>query len=122
MKKLFITAFAGGLLLTTTQAQWSHKEGDPEPHPPGHLVQPFTKAEWNASNFAPPESVEWLRDARYGMFIHFGLSTHDNAGLSWGTCRTRKAPESGDGQVPDPSAPHLPRTYHIVFSLESSNS
>jgi alpha-L-fucosidase len=65
------------------------------------LVQPFTEAEWDASNFALPEDVQRFRDAKYGMFIHFGLSAHDNADLSWGTCFTRKAPDCGHGPVPD---------------------
>lgn len=71
------------------------------PHPPGHLVQPFTQAEWEASNFAAADDVQWFRDAKYGMFIHFGLATHNNAELSWGVCQTRKAPDVGNGPVPD---------------------
>jgi alpha-L-fucosidase len=82
-------------------AQWSHKEGDPLPHPPGILVQPFAKADWEASNFAPATAPQWFRDAKYGMFIHFGLSTHNNSDLSWGVCRTRKAPDVGSGPVAD---------------------
>ena len=118
MKKLLLTAFAGSLLLTTAHAQWSHREGDPEPHPPGKLVQPFTQAEWEASNFAPAKSVEWFRDAKYGMFIHFGLSTHDNADLSWGTCRTRKAPDVGGGPVAD----EVWQAYPEDFKLEKFNA
>jgi alpha-L-fucosidase len=82
-------------------AQWSHKDGDPMPAQAGHLVQPFTKAEWEASNFASEKDLQWFRDAKYGMFIHFGLSTHNNAELSWGTCYTRKSPDGGHGPVPD---------------------
>lgn len=66
-----------------------------------HKVQPFTDVEWDASNFAAPADLQWFRDAKYGMFIHFGLSTHDNKNLSWGTCYTRKAPDTGNGPVPD---------------------
>jgi alpha-L-fucosidase len=118
IKKLLLTAFAGSFLLTTTHAQWSHREGDPEPHPPGKLVEPFTQAEWDASNFAPPEALEWFRDAKYGMFIHFGLSTHDNANLSWGTCRTRKAPDRGAGPVPD----EVWQAYPKDFKIEKFNA
>ena len=71
------------------------------PHPPSILVQPFTKAEWDASNFAPAKDLQWFRDAKYGMFIHFGLSTHNTAELSWGVCQNRKAPDAGSGPVPD---------------------
>jgi alpha-L-fucosidase len=82
-------------------AQWSHKEGAPMPHSPRHLVQPFTQAEWEASNFADAKDLQWFRDAKFGMFIHFGLSTRHNADLSWGTCRTRKAPDHGSGPIED---------------------
>lgn len=66
-----------------------------------HLYQPFSLAEWQQSNFAAQADLNWFRDARYGMFIHFGLSTFVNADLSWGVCRTRKAPDCGEGPVPD---------------------
>jgi alpha-L-fucosidase len=94
-----LAAFASAVI--PADSQWSHKEGDPMPHPPGHLVQPFTQAEWEASNFAAADDVQWFRDAKYGMFIHFGLATHNNAELSWGVCQTRKAPDVGNGPVPD---------------------
>jgi len=111
-----LVALSGGGLLT--HAQWSHKAGDPEPHSPGKLVQPFTQAEWEASNFAPAKSVEWFRDAKYGMFIHFGLSTHDNADLSWATCRTRKAPDTGGGPVAD----EVWQAYPKDFKIEKFNA
>jgi alpha-L-fucosidase len=83
-------------------AQWSRKEGDPKPPVQQHyLVQPFTKAEWETSNFAKEQDLQWFRDAGYGMFIHFGLSTRINAELSWGTIKTRKAPDYGSGPVAD---------------------
>lgn len=63
--------------------------------------QPFTREEWEASNFAPASSIAWFRDARYGMFVHFGLSTFKNQDLSWGICHTRKAPDTGHGPYPD---------------------
>lgn len=66
-----------------------------------YLVQKFTPADWNASNFAAPKDLEWFRDARYGMFIHFGLSTYVGKDLSWGVCHTRKAPDQGHGPYPD---------------------
>ncbi|MCX6972435.1 MAG: alpha-L-fucosidase [Verrucomicrobia bacterium] len=101
MKNIILTGLLAGTILTDATAQWSHKEGDPMPHPAGIVVQPFTHAEWDASNFAPAKDLQWYRDARYGMFIHFGLSTHNNADLSWGVCQTRKAPDAGSGPVPD---------------------
>jgi hypothetical protein len=39
MEKTHLALAASFLIpLTTTHAQWSHKAGDPEPHPPGVLV------------------------------------------------------------------------------------
>ncbi len=66
-----------------------------------HKVHLFTENQWNASNFAAPSDLQWFRDAKYGMFIHFGLSTHHKADLSWGTCHTRKLPDKGKGPIPD---------------------
>jgi len=62
MKPTLLALAASFLIpLTTTQAQWLHEAGELEPHSSGVLVQPFTQAERDASNFAPPESVEWFR-------------------------------------------------------------
>ena len=72
MKNIILAGLLAGTILTNASAQWSHKEGDPMQHPPGALVQPFTKAEWDASNFAPTKDLQWFRAAKYGMFIHFG--------------------------------------------------
>jgi alpha-L-fucosidase len=103
MKTKVMTALVAALLLThqNAAAQWSHREGDSMPHPPGILVQPFARAEWDASNFADAKDLQWFRDAKFGMFIHFGLSTRHNADLSWGTCHTRKAPDTGNGPIAD---------------------
>ncbi len=73
------------------------------PKPPGrdYLYQPFTVDQWNKSSFAGKQQIKWFKDARYGMFIHFGLSSYKNADLSWGVCYTRKAPDFGHGPYPD---------------------
>jgi alpha-L-fucosidase len=94
---------------------YSHREDFPLP--PGAkpiFYQPFTKDEWAASNFAADDAVESFHDWRYGMFIHFGLSTYQNANLSWGICHTRKAPDCGNGPVADEEWQSWPKE----FSLE----
>lgn len=101
IQAFIFTGLLAGTIIPNATAQWSHKEGNPVPHPPSVLLQPFTKAEWDASNFAPAKDLQWFHDAKYGMFIHFGLSTHNKADLSWGVCQTRKAPDAGSGPVPD---------------------
>ncbi len=82
-------------------AQWSQKEGDPRACSVGYLVQSFTKAEWEASNFAPERDLQWFRDAKVGMLLQFGLSTHDNLETSWGSRYTRKVPDEGHGPISD---------------------
>ncbi len=61
------------------------KEGSP-------LVHVVDDAAWERSNFASAEDVAWFREARYGMFICYGLSTFVNRDLSWGVM---------DGAFPD---------------------
>jgi alpha-L-fucosidase len=81
-------------------AQWSVLEDDPRPRNPSRLFEVFSKEDWQKSNFATEEDLQWFRDAKYGMFIHFGLSTYKNAELSWGVCSVRKAPDTGSGPYP----------------------
>jgi alpha-L-fucosidase len=70
-------------------------------------------ADWDASNFAAEKDLQWFRDAKYGMFIHFGLSTHNNADLSWGVCQTRKPPDTGSGPVADAVWQGWPRDFQF---------
>jgi alpha-L-fucosidase len=88
------------LLVTPLSAQWSVLKGDPRPKKPAHLYQEFDRKDWDASNFASKKNLKWFQDAKYGMFVHFGLSTYKNADLSWGICKVRKAPDSGEGSYP----------------------
>lgn len=87
-------------MLTPLHAQWSVMEDDPRPRQPERLFEVFSKEEWKKSNFAAKEDLQWFRDAKYGMFVHFGLSTFKNAELSWGVCAERKAPDKGSGPYP----------------------
>ncbi len=81
---------------------YSHREDFPlPPHAKLCFHQPFSLEAWSASSFAPASRIEWFRAARYGMFIHFGLSTYKNQDLSWGICHTRKPPDCGHGPYPD---------------------
>jgi alpha-L-fucosidase len=84
----------------TVFAQWSVLESDPRPRTPAHAFEVFTPDQWNASNFADEKDLQWFRDAKYGMFVHFGLSTYKKAELSWGVCQVRKAPDKGSGPYP----------------------
>ena len=91
-----LAALAGLYLLSDPlSAQWSIKEDHPMAGKPGLRNQVFSEEEWNRSNFASEEELQWFRDAKYGMFIHFGLSTYKNENLSWGVCDARKLPDRG---------------------------
>lgn len=81
---------------------YSHLETFPA-KPPGrdYLYQPFTVEQWQKSSFASERELAWFKDARYGMFIHFGLSSYKKADLSWDVCYTRKAPDFGHGPYAD---------------------
>ncbi len=79
-------------------AQWSHKEGDPLiARPLQILAQPFSKAEWEASNFASEEDLQWFRDAKYGMFLCYGLSTRVKKEMSFSIVPNPKAPDIDSG-------------------------
>jgi alpha-L-fucosidase len=101
ISKVLAVCALGMTLNQSVSAQWAHKEGDPMPHSEGYLVQPFTKVEWDASNYAPEHDIQWFRDAKVGFLAQFGLSTHNYAEVSWGLCYTRKAPDYGHGPIPD---------------------
>jgi len=88
------------LLATSVHAQWSVLEDDPRPRNPSRLFEVFSQEEWDKSNFADEKDLDWFRDAKYGMFLHFGLSTYKNAELSWGVCEVRKVPDTGSGPYP----------------------
>jgi alpha-L-fucosidase len=87
-------------MLTPACAQWAVLADDPRPRNPARLFEVFSKEDWNRSNFATDQDLQWFRDAKYGMFLHFGLSTFKNAELSWGVCGERKPPDTGAGPYP----------------------
>jgi alpha-L-fucosidase len=95
-------------------AQWSILKNDSSKHERWNLLQRFTPQEWNASNFASEKEMQWFKDAKYGMFIHFGLSTYIGKDLSWGMCYTRKAPDQGRGLIAD----SIWTKYPAEFALE----
>lgn len=93
MKKFIAIAF---LLFNITigHAQWaikesqfkgSHLESIHTKHP--YLVHVIPDQEWDSSNFATNEDIQWFKDAKFGMYIHFGLSTFVNQDLSWGMAK-----------------------------------
>lgn len=99
MKK-YIAIFYLLLVTESSFAQWTIKES----LLPGsnleeiiktkpYLVQVVPDAEWDGSNYASQEDLQWFKDAKYGMFISFGLSTFVNKELSWGIIGDRVLPD-----------------------------
>lgn len=60
----------------------------------GILFEHFTKEQWDGSNFAKSEVINIWQDRRYGMFIHFGITSKANRDLSWGSISMRYAPDA----------------------------
>jgi alpha-L-fucosidase len=83
------------------RAQWSILNTDPRPTQEAYKYQSFSKTEWENSNFATTAQMAWFNNARYGMFIHFGLSAYVNEDMSWPIVYSRKAPDEGHGAYPD---------------------
>ncbi len=81
-------------------AQWAVVDTDEREREPPHLYHAFSQAEWDAYQGAPEESVRKFREARYGLFIHYGLSSFKGADLSWSRA-THAFPDPGSGTIPD---------------------
>ena len=54
----------------------------------------FTKEQWESSNHAAPGTMKAWQDFRYGMFIHFGITSKAEHDLSWGSIPRRYAPDT----------------------------
>ena len=85
---------------TSALAQWSVLDSDPRPRDPAHFYHAFSTEQWNRYERAPEESVRAFRDVRYGLFIHFGLSSFGPGELSWSRA-THVFPDGGSGTIPD---------------------
>lgn len=83
-----------------SSAQWAVLATDERLQEPPHLYQEFSRAEWDNYQGAPAESIQRFREARYGLFIHFGLSSFKGADLSWSR-ESRAFPDPGKGTIPD---------------------
>jgi alpha-L-fucosidase len=81
-------------LSTPALAQHAVRDDFPNGKGRGELFEHFTTDEWNASNFATPEVMKTWRDRRFGMFIHFGITSRANRDLSWGSIAQRYAPDA----------------------------
>ncbi len=72
----------------------------PEHNPP-YKFQSFSPERWDASSFAPPGAIQWWQEARFGMFIHFGVASLKGVELGWGRGTRLKPDTSRTGPIPD---------------------
>lgn len=79
---------------TPAFAQHAVRDDFPNGKGRGELFEHFTREEWDASNFAEPEDVAAWRERRFGMFIHFGITSKALKDLSWGSIAQRYAPDA----------------------------
>ena len=81
-------------------------------HKPPHKFQSFSEERWDASSFAPKDAAKWWQDARFGMFIHFGVASLKGVELGWGR-QTRIKPDGGVGPIPDEIYDNLYKEFTI---------
>lgn len=83
---------------------------------PAFKFQRFTDQKWDTTSLAKPGDLKWFQDARFGMFVHLGLSSLKGVELGWGR-QTHKFPDIGMGTVPDSVYDNL----YKDFKLENFN-
>jgi alpha-L-fucosidase len=96
MPTLVIAVLILGIVTTfPIYAQHAVRDEFPNGKLRGELYEHFTAGQWESSNFAPPDAIKAWEGLRYGMFIHFGITSKpENADLSWGSISSRYAPDS----------------------------
>jgi len=102
MKNCLLSLLIVVLISQSGIAAWSHRESDlkGEKPTPAYLHQIFSDEEWDAYPFASKEKMKWFNEARYGFFVHHGLSCLWAADISWSR-ETRAYPDDGKGRIPD---------------------
>ncbi|MBL7969811.1 MAG: alpha-L-fucosidase [Prolixibacteraceae bacterium] len=83
----------------------------------GHKFQRFTDQKWSETSLAKPEDMKWFTEARFGMFVHLGVSSVNGVQLGWGK-ETRKIP---DTQQKGPLADSIYDNQYKSFKLENFN-
>jgi alpha-L-fucosidase len=92
IRKASLCLFAGLTLSLPVLAQSSVHWND-SVHQYPYKFQRFTEEKWRTSSLAKPEDLKWFTQARFGMFVHLGVSSVNGVQLGWGR-ETRKAPDT----------------------------
>ena len=75
-------------------------ETDFDPKNQGVEYNYFSQEEWNSYPFANEADAKWFREAKYGLFLHVGISAIGMVDISWSRY-THKMPDPGTGVIPD---------------------
>jgi len=94
MKRITLTVISLAALCQPAFSQWAVREEFPNHTGQGVRFEHFSKEQWDASNFATPDAMKVWQDRRYGMFIHFGITSKSKKDLSWGSISQRYAPDT----------------------------
>ncbi len=71
---------------------YSMRKADFDPNKQGWEYNYFTEEQWLAYPFAGEEDVKWFKEARYGLFLHVGISALGMVDISWSR-KTHKIPD-----------------------------
>lgn len=82
-------------------------------HNPAYKFQSFSEERWDASSLAQPGAVQWWQEARFGMFIHFGVASLKGVELGWGRGTRLKPDTTKPGPVPDAIYDNLYKEFTI---------
>lgn len=87
--------------------------GQKPPHDPGNVIeQYFTPERWAASSLATAGELEWFTNARFGLFVHLGVSSLRGEELGWGR-HTHLPPDGGEGPIADEEYDNLYRAFRL---------
>lgn len=106
----------------TAFAQHAVRDDFPNGNKGGVTFEHYTKEQWDASNYAQPEDIKTWRDRRYGMFIHFGITSRAKRDLSWGSISPRYAPDAPGSMANGQKRTEEWTTWPADMRLEKFNS
>jgi alpha-L-fucosidase len=96
--------------MAQSSVQWNNSTS-----PKSIRFQRFSQKKWSETSLAKPADLKWFTDARFGMFVHLGVSSVKGVQLGWGK-ETRKAP---DTSKKGPLADSIYDNQYKSFKLEN---
>ena len=102
----FVIGFVAGAAVMTAQA----KSQDTDPWPNGYTHDYSTEGYVAPKEQAVREKLEWFRDQKLGLMMHFGLYSQTGEVESWGLCE-RVSLKTRDASPVDPRRELYKRNY-----------